>query len=345
MATLARLFDFTPGGVIASGEVDAEFNQLVNALNGTSTSVNIDLRFSSATVPTLSVDQIGAGMIQVWKQAGSTLLVIGNTGVIASSVLTGTAPIQVSSTTVCPNLNADLLDGVQGGSYARTDIAETFDSNLIVAGDLRIQNNAPEVQWIDVNSSKTMRVALDNTLWNWINNNLVSIPLSMNTTTDVFTFGQIPVLPAANPTTANQAARKAFVDGRFTSWSCGWFYVVPPSAAESVESVGRLNIPTGMTAVIAINSITVGFAGGSHTSGGTLTFTIKRRNAAGTLLADVGTITINDSGPAINVRGQVAPGDTTLTAGDQIYPLLTTHSGTITEEGITVSVSGYQFLG
>ena len=36
---------------------------------------------------------------------------VRTTGQISSSIATGTAPISVSSTTVCPNLNADLLDG------------------------------------------------------------------------------------------------------------------------------------------------------------------------------------------------------------------------------------------
>ena len=37
--------------------------------------------------------------------------IVRNTNQIQSTVATGTAPISVSSTTVCPNLNADLLDG------------------------------------------------------------------------------------------------------------------------------------------------------------------------------------------------------------------------------------------
>ena len=36
---------------------------------------------------------------------------VRTTGQISSSIATGTAPISVNSTTVCPNLNADLLDG------------------------------------------------------------------------------------------------------------------------------------------------------------------------------------------------------------------------------------------
>jgi hypothetical protein len=340
---LARLYDFTAGQVIASGEVDGEFNQIVNALNGTSTNVNLTTRFSSGSVGVVRWDQLGAGPIAEYAAAGVVVASVRNNGSFRtaqqfiSTLATGTKPLDVTSTTVCTNLNADLLDGIEAAAFALL-AGPTF------TGNITISSNAPELIFVDVNNSKTMRIALNDTLWNWVNNTLVSTPLSMNTTTDVFTFGQIPVLPAANPTTNNQAVRKLYVDGKFTSWSAGWFYVVPPSGVESVESVGRFTVPAGMTAQIAINSITAAFAGGSHTSGGTLTFTIKRRNAAGTPLTDVGTITINNSGPAIDVRGVATPGDTPIAAGDQIYPLLTTRSGTITEELITITIGGYQFL-
>lgn len=338
MPEISRLFDFTPNTPILSGEVDAEFNQIVNLLNGTSTNKDIVVRINDGSSPPIRTDQLGAGLLADWRKSGVTVITINNAGTITSAVTTGTAPISVASTTVCPNLNADMVDGIQGSALAPLAGA-TF------TGNITISNTAPEVIWVDTNNSKTMRIALDNTQWNWVNNTLVSTPLSMNTTTDVFTFGAIPVLPAANPTTNNQAVRKLYVDARFTSWSAAWFYVVPPGATESVESVGRFTVPAGMTAPIAINSITACFAGGSHTSGGTLVFTIKKRNAAGTLGTDVGTITIDNSGPAIDVRAVATPGDYSLTAGDQIYPLLTTRSGTITEELVTITIGGYQFLG
>ena len=111
MSTLARLYDFAPGTPIASGEVDAEFNQIVNALNSTSTNINVILRFTDATVAPLKLDQLGAGPIQQWSQAGVVKASIANSGQFLSAVSTGTAPISVTSTTVCTNLNADLLDG------------------------------------------------------------------------------------------------------------------------------------------------------------------------------------------------------------------------------------------
>jgi uncharacterized coiled-coil protein SlyX len=45
---------------------------------------------------------------------------------LTSTQTTGTAPFTVASTTVVTNLNADLLDGVQGASYARSDADDTL---------------------------------------------------------------------------------------------------------------------------------------------------------------------------------------------------------------------------
>jgi len=66
---------------------------------------------------------------------------------LISTQTTGTAPFTVASTTVVPNLNADLLDGVQGSSFLRSDVADTKTSgNLIFNNDIRLQfGNTPNV--------------------------------------------------------------------------------------------------------------------------------------------------------------------------------------------------------
>jgi hypothetical protein len=148
VATLARLYDFQPMTPIVSAEVDQEFNQLVNALNGTSTGINLATRFNSSTVSVLKLDQLGSGPIQEWAQSGVTVATLTNsgglaltagatfggalntTGVVAtgniqtsarliSSVATGTAPLGVSSTTLVTNLNADMLDGMHASEFNR----------------------------------------------------------------------------------------------------------------------------------------------------------------------------------------------------------------------------------
>lgn len=48
-----------------------------------------------------------------------------------SNVVTGTSPISVSSTTLCSNLNADLLDGLQSTAFARADQSPAVDLNTV----------------------------------------------------------------------------------------------------------------------------------------------------------------------------------------------------------------------
>jgi hypothetical protein len=66
----------------------------------------------------------GSGFrIQKQGQAITELVVddsgnVTNTGYLKSKVATGTAPIQVSSTTLCTNLNADMVDGYHSDQFS-----------------------------------------------------------------------------------------------------------------------------------------------------------------------------------------------------------------------------------
>lgn len=79
MAALARLFDFVAGTLIKDSEVDAEFNQLIDALAGTS-SVDFSLKNSHATNPVVNLNQLGAGLIERWQQNSVTKSRITNDG-------------------------------------------------------------------------------------------------------------------------------------------------------------------------------------------------------------------------------------------------------------------------
>ena len=52
-----------------------------------------------------------------------------------SDQATGTAPLTVASTTVVTNLNADLLDGVQGALYSQIVAAETLTNKNLATGN------------------------------------------------------------------------------------------------------------------------------------------------------------------------------------------------------------------
>jgi hypothetical protein len=50
---------------------------------------------------------------------------------LISTVSTGTSPLSVSSTTLVTNLNADLLDGINSGSFFRSDADDTATGNYL----------------------------------------------------------------------------------------------------------------------------------------------------------------------------------------------------------------------
>lgn len=204
-------------------------------------------------------------------------------------------------------------DQIGAGLLARWKQNGTLKASISNAGNLSISNAAPEIILVDADNAKQMRIALSNTTWFFINDTLAANVFTIDTATNVMTFAQPP---------SNVAA-----------FSVSWFYANLPGAVETTETKGRYIVPVGTA--ITITSITAVWAGGAD-SGASNIFTIKRRNAAGTLQADVGTVDVNT--PAQNVL-QSGAVSVALTAGDQIYPLFTTRN-TASEELVTVSVRG-----
>jgi hypothetical protein len=69
-STLVRVTDFMPATPILSAEVDSEFNQLVNLLNGTSNNIKATLDVSDSGDPPLELNQLSTGPILELYQAG-----------------------------------------------------------------------------------------------------------------------------------------------------------------------------------------------------------------------------------------------------------------------------------
>jgi hypothetical protein len=79
-STLSRVTDFVAATPILSGEVDAEFNQLVNLLNGTSNSIKGTFKVSDAGDPPVELNQLSTGPILKGFQAGIEKFRIRNDG-------------------------------------------------------------------------------------------------------------------------------------------------------------------------------------------------------------------------------------------------------------------------
>lgn len=70
MGVLTRLYDFVAGSKIQSDQVDNEFNQIVNALSGISTTKNIYILVNDAVSPALKVsNSSGGGGIDIHRGA------------------------------------------------------------------------------------------------------------------------------------------------------------------------------------------------------------------------------------------------------------------------------------
>lgn len=129
---LAKIFGFQANIPVPSLDpLDAEFQQIIDVLNGTATGTKLLVKTSDATDPVIESDQLGAGPLAEWKQNTTLKASINNAGTIVSAVTTGTAPVSAASTTVCPNLNADAVDGIQGANIAKLD---TNTVDFAVAG-------------------------------------------------------------------------------------------------------------------------------------------------------------------------------------------------------------------
>jgi hypothetical protein len=84
----------------------------------------------SSSNPTLRMTLSPTGTLTLGSCSANTLI---------STVATGTAPLTVSSTTVVTNLNADLLDGLHGSSFLRSD-----NSNDTATGSIRTSGGVIE---------------------------------------------------------------------------------------------------------------------------------------------------------------------------------------------------------
>lgn len=121
---LARVTNLVNGNVVDAPELNSEFNNIINAFNNTN-AVDITVKAASATLPALTANQQSSGPIVKFQQAASDKVQIVNSGQLQSLIADGTAPITTVSTTVCTNLNADRIDGIEGSNIAKLDTNTT----------------------------------------------------------------------------------------------------------------------------------------------------------------------------------------------------------------------------
>lgn len=135
MALLAALTTWSAGDKLTATALNDEFLNLLDALNG-SDDDNVKIKMNTAALPTLQlINSHASGYgLQAGDGTNNDLFGVKSTGVIESKVATGTAPLIVASTTVVSNLNADLVDGIEGTAFVKNNT--TGQSIEPASGDL-----------------------------------------------------------------------------------------------------------------------------------------------------------------------------------------------------------------
>lgn len=267
MAYLGRLYDFTPGQLIQSTQVDLEFAQLVDTLNGAKTNAQVRLIHAAGTVG-LEVDNTGGGIIQTWKKNGAAVAHVNIDGQFESDLATGTAPIKVDSTTMVANLNADTVDGVEATSLLRTDV----DSQIIASGAVqRLAINSTTASILELNETVTadgeFRIITQGgvTLLEWYDDTLVQwlTFLRLDHTTDTVKYKNSELVSLSD------------VDLATIPWSFGVFYAggIDVSVKQAIWVV-----PNDEDSMI-IDRIRWVFQSGSPT--GTSQIKLQHKNSAG----------------------------------------------------------------
>lgn len=154
----------------------------------------------------------------------------------------------------------------------------------------------------------------------------------------VYTFGSIPVGPASNPTTANQLARKQYVDDKILPFNLTWSIADP--------SVFPLNDDNSGLQLFRVPAITGGFLSkiviirtdGSHTAGGSVTFKARIFNST-----SIGSgVSFDDTNNAANTPYTEDFADVSISEGTFLLVVVSARSGTVSERNVHINVEGFR---
>ena len=124
---ISRQSTFTEGATLSAAQLNAEFEHIVDAFDGTGT-IALEVGYSAADQPTLTVDNTGSGIVAEFQVNSTAKVRINADGQLQSTIATGTAPLIIASTTAVNNLNADQVDGYEAADFIRDDV-----NNQVVA--------------------------------------------------------------------------------------------------------------------------------------------------------------------------------------------------------------------
>ena len=304
-AILDRVYNMQPGTLATQSWVQQQNYITSSALSGYATQswVTSQGYLTSSSISDMATKTwVNSQGFATASQLSNYLPLDGSgtmTGQIKSSLATGTAPISVTSTTVCSNLNADMLDGIHavglftemisgtlynltitvGGTQKRiSDIyarkadqlrtsrtlwGQSFDGTANVTGDMtsvgNITTTSADGRYIQIGA---IRIAYDSA------NNALKVVKSDGTAANFYATGGVSALGMSGSGGGSVAALADLTDVQLTNPTSGQIlqyngskWVNGAAPVTGVTSVG-LSMPTGFSV-----------SGSPVTSSGTLSVT------------------------------------------------------------------------
>lgn len=338
---LARLYTFTAGTTIVAAQMNAELNQLVQALNG-SLAVDIKMTNSNVGTPTLEVDHTGAGNPFRARVGGLSVVRVTPAGQIEVTPINSANPpfiIGVNAGKV-DNLDADKLDGkhlddVVWLAKVGAQVLNPSDPNGRPALGFRHGTNQYYTQLYQIGSN-TFGIERVNSAAIQTNGDNEDILTLAYGSPNVATFeGQIAATATA-PTAITHLTRKDYVDARVSPWAFGAYYdgQISTAMVQPVYIVPNLG-------AIKPKKLRASFRAGTTT--GVTTIKIGRYNSAGVLYGAPSewSITIPQAQAVNTVVTFTIPDDVTFAENDQLVWTVTAAGG---HQDVTVFVTGTEGL-
>jgi hypothetical protein len=322
-----NILDSNGNAIIALSAVGSSVNnfQVANAgsgghpvlsVVGSGTDINVVVTPKGAGIITT------AGNLQISNNAPQIALIDANDSKTVRIALNGANWSFINDTAGVTPINID-----------------TTSSLVTLVGNLTISKDSPQITLIDTvgGSGNDFIVNRNGSTTNIGRSGQTD--LSINNTDGVYTFGQIPVGPASNPTTSNQLSRKQYVDDTSISFSANWFEADPSSSSSGTEDRPSMFLGDGTS--MTVSKWRVNYIQGSHTSGGSVSFTLRVRNSAGGS-TDLATVTLDNTNNASNTNYTTSFGPTGLAQGDRLTYYISARSGTISERAVSLGALGFQ---
>jgi hypothetical protein len=165
-------------------------------------------------------------------------------------ISTGSAVNEISITNAGTGSHPT-ISSTGGDANPNININPKGSGIIATTGNIQVSNNAPQMAFIDVNDSKTVRISLSGANWSFINDTTGSTPLSFDTTTSLATFTGNVVITNTSPLlqfidTNAADAEIAVNDGVMQFRQVGGAGIIGLTLSTGVASFGQ--IPDGPAA-------------------------------------------------------------------------------------------------